>query len=99
MLGVDAQNSISAMCHLVVGWGWTELILMGCWAQNSKPGFWACLMADGALPLICYYAGPLYREMWICCESPPFNEVTMADTLPSNQIITADSKREHHRTA
>ena len=27
---VDAQNSPSAMCHLVVGWGWAELILMGC---------------------------------------------------------------------
>ena len=35
---------------------------MGCWAQNSKPGFWACLMADGALLLICCYAGPLWRK-------------------------------------
>jgi hypothetical protein len=54
-------------------------------------------MADGALLLICYYAGPLYSEIRICRKSPPFNEVTMADTLPSNQIITADCKREHHR--
>ena len=29
LMSVDAQNSPSAMCHLVVGWGWTELILMG----------------------------------------------------------------------
>ena len=35
---------------------------MGCWAQNSKPGFCACLMADGALLLICCYAGPLWRK-------------------------------------
>jgi hypothetical protein len=95
---VDAQNSLCAMCHLMIGWGWTELVLMGCWAQNSKPGFWACLMADGALLLICCYAGLLWREIWICCESPPFNKVTTADTFLSNQITTADSKREHHRT-
>jgi hypothetical protein len=54
-------------------------------------------MADGALLLICYYAGPLYREIRICRESLPFSEVTMADTFPSNQIITVDSKREHCR--
>uniref|UniRef100_A0A2N9IP20 F-box domain-containing protein n=1 Tax=Fagus sylvatica TaxID=28930 RepID=A0A2N9IP20_FAGSY len=32
-------------------------------------------------------------EIWICCESPPFNKVTTADTFPSNQITTADSKQ------
>jgi hypothetical protein len=27
---VNAQNSMSAMCHLVVGRGWAELMWMGC---------------------------------------------------------------------
>ena len=60
---MDAQNSPSAMCHLVVGWGWTELILMGVVEPKTpNQAFGACLMADGALPLICYYVGPLWGE-------------------------------------
>ena len=51
LIVVDAQNSPSAMCLLVVGWGWTELVLMGLLSpklQTRLSG--ACLMADGALP-------------------------------------------------
>jgi hypothetical protein len=36
---VDAQNSPSVICHLMIGRGWVKLVLMGR----------ACLMADGAL--------------------------------------------------
>jgi MFS-type transporter involved in bile tolerance (Atg22 family) len=28
--GVNAQNSLGAMCHLMIGRGWAELVLTGC---------------------------------------------------------------------
>ena len=81
------------MCHLVVGWGWAELILMGCWAQNSKPGFWG--LPDGWW---CTSLDLLWKPS-VCCESLLFNKITTADTLLSNKMITAESKRKHRKTA
>uniref|UniRef100_A0A2N9IG10 STAS domain-containing protein n=1 Tax=Fagus sylvatica TaxID=28930 RepID=A0A2N9IG10_FAGSY len=40
-------------------------------------------MADGALLLICCYAGLLWREIWICCESPPFNKTKLVKEIGS----------------
>ena len=70
LVSVDAQISLSAMCRLTIGRGWVELVLMGCWAQNSKPGPWACLMADGALlpDLLLYWA--FWGKIRIRYESP-----------------------------
>jgi hypothetical protein len=59
---MDAKKLPSAMCRLVIGWRWVEHVLMGCWAQNSKPGLQTCPMADGApLPnlLLCW---PFHQE-------------------------------------
>ena len=82
---VDAQISLSAMCRLTIGRGWVEPVLMGCWAQNSKPGPWTCLMADGALLPDLLLCLAFLREDTDLLWKPPF----FVNSRP-----TADRKRD-----
>ena len=65
----------------------------------------ACLMADGALPwsatMLGLYGGntDLLCKPSVCGGSFFLNKITTADTLLSNKMITAESKRKHHKTA
>ena len=73
--------------------------------KTPNQAFGACLMADGALPLICCYVGPLWGKYGFAVKAfclrwkPSFNKITTADTLLSNKMITAESKRKHRKTA
>ena len=72
--------------------------------KTPNQAFGARLMADGALPLICYYVGlyggntDLLCKPSVCGESLFFNKITTADTSLSNKMITAESKRKHRKT-
>ena len=95
-----------AMCHLVVGWGWTELILMGLLSPKlqtrlSGLAWWLMVHFPWSAAMLGLYEGntDLLWKPSVCGESLFFNKITTADTLLSNKMITAESKRKHRKTA
>ena len=94
------------MCHLVVGWGRTELILVGLLSPKlqTRPSglaWWLMVHFPWSATILGLYEGntDLLWEPSVCGEGLFFNKITTADTLLSNQMITAESKRKHRKTA